>query len=85
MIEKKYEDYPFKERLNHLIFSAHKVQGLTCRQICSQTGISYSSFIYFKNGYYLPGAKTLIKLADYFGVSTDYLLGREGYELEDEK
>ena len=40
---------------------------------------------YYKSGKTLPGAEILLKLADYFGVSTDYLLGREGYELEDEK
>ena len=85
MTEKKYEDHPFRERLNHLMFSAHKVQGLTYKEIAQDLGISQSAMAYYKSGKTLPGAETLIRLADYFGVSTDYLLGREGYELEDEK
>lgn len=85
MTEKKYEDYPFKERINHLMFSAHKVQGLTNKEIAQDLGISQSAMAYYKSGKTLPGAEHLIKLADYFGVSTDYLLGREGYEIEVER
>ena len=31
----------------------------------------------WKNGKYKPGTDALVKIADYFGVSVDYLLGRE--------
>ena len=82
MTEKKYEDHPFRERLNHLMFSAHKVQRLTNKEIAQDLGISQSAMQYYKSGKTLPGAEILLKLADYFGVSTDYLLGREGYEIE---
>ena len=85
MTEKKYEDHPFRERLNHLMFSAHKVQGLTYTKIAQDLGISQSAMAYYKSGKTLPCAEHLIKLADYFGVSTDYLLGREGYEIEVER
>ena len=85
MTEKKYEDHPFRERFNHLIFSAHKVQGLTNKEIAQDLGISQSAMAYYKSGKTLPGAEILLKLADYFGVSTDYLLGREGYEIEVER
>ena len=85
MKEKKYEDHPFRERLNRLMFSAYKVQGLTYTKIAQDLGICWSTMQYYKSGKTLPGAEILLKLADYFGVSTDYLLGREGYELEDEK
>ena len=84
MTEKKYEDHPFRERLNHLMFSAHKVQGLTNKEIAQDLGISQSAMAYYKSGKTLP-AEILLKLADYFGVSTDYLLGREGYEIEVER
>ena len=85
MIEKKYEDHPFRERLNHLMFSAHKVQGLTYKEIAQDLGISQSAMAYYKSGKTLPGAEILLKLADYFGVSADYLLGREGYEIGEEQ
>lgn len=31
-----------------------------------------------------PTAKNLERVADYFGVSTDYLIGRNAYEVSDE-
>lgn len=83
MIEKKYENHLFRERFNRLIFSAHKVQGLTNKKIAQDLGISWSAMAYYKSGKTLPATEVLIRIADYFGVSTDYLLGREGYELGD--
>lgn len=83
--EYKHRDHPFRERIRSLMFSAQEVQGLTCEQIAKDVGISINAIACYRAGAYLPGAEHLLKLADYFGVSTDYLLGREGYELEDEK
>lgn len=74
--------YEFSERLRKLLFSAHKVQGLSDLQISQQLKISRSAIAGYKNGSVIPNAKNLLKIADYFGVSTDYLLGREGYEIE---
>jgi len=33
---------------------------------------------------FMPNVSTLLRLADYFGVSTDYLLGRESSMPDDE-
>ena len=83
--ENKYRDHPFRERLRSLMFSANQVQGLTCEQIAKDVGISINAIACYRAGTYLPGSEHLIKLADYFGVSTDYLRGREGYETEENK
>ena len=80
--QNKYRDHPFRERLRSLMFSAKEIQGLTCTQIADDLGISVNAIACYRAGTYLPGAELLLKLADYFGVSTDYLLGREGYEIE---
>lgn len=84
-IEKKYREHPFCERLRGLMFSAYTVQGLSYRRMAEEMDISYSMVNDYRAGICLPGAENLLKLADYFGVSTDYLLGREGYELEEKK
>lgn len=84
MSDKKYKDHPFCQRLNDLLFSAHKLQGLTAKDIADDMGIAQQAMSFYKTGHCLPGTENLLKLADYFGVSTDYLLGREGYELEDD-
>ena len=71
--------YEFADRLCQLMDSAHKVQGLSDLQISQQSKISRSTIAVYKNGSVIPNAKNLLKIADYFGVSTDYLLGREDY------
>jgi len=43
-------------------------------------GLSSSMVTRWKEGYH-PAQRTLIKLADYFGVSTDYLLGYTGERM----
>lgn len=85
MAEYRYRDTPFCQRLRGLIFSANEVQGLSDGQIAADIGIPNANLSKYKLGVALPSAQRLIKLADYFGVSTDYLLGREGYELEEER
>ena len=82
---KKYYSHPFRERLSRLMFSAFTVQGLTYGEMTQEAGIRRSTMNSYREGVCLPGAENLLKLADYFGVSTDYLLGREGYELEEKK
>ena len=65
--------------------AAFTVQGLTYGEMTQEAGIRRSTMNSYRKGVCLPGAENLLRLADYFGVSTDYLLGREDYELEDEK
>lgn len=65
---------PFKERLKELI--DEKCDG---KQIvlARGTGLAHSVISsYFVRGS-IPSADQLVKLADFFGCSTDYLLGRE--------
>lgn len=44
---------------------------------CEAAGISYSTYQNYETGKRLPTAEILIKIADFYGVTTDYLLGRE--------
>ena len=47
------------------------------RDIADQLHIDRSTYSYYERGKTNPPLDILIKLADYFGVTTDYLLGRE--------
>ena len=40
-------------------------------------GVSRYSLIKYENGDMMPSAQTLIDIADFYGVSVDYILGRE--------
>ena len=61
----------FSDRVKEL----RKSKGLTQRQVANALGITERSYQRYEaeNN---PNNETLIKLADYFDVSTDYLLGR---------
>ena len=51
-----------------------KMDGSTVYRVSKETGISASTFTDWKNGRSVPKADKLKKIADYFGVSLDYLM-----------
>ena len=63
----------FVERLNELIENSGKQQ----KDICKDLGIYKQKFSRWKLGTTKPDFDELIKLAKYFNVTTDYLLGLE--------
>lgn len=65
----------FQERLTE----QRKLNGLTQRQIADFLGMAQPSYIRYENGSAEPNLENLVKLADYFDVSVDYLLGRKEY------
>ncbi len=60
-------------KLKELRSATNKTQA----DIASYLGISRASYSHFENDRNEPDNITLCKLADYFNVTTDYLLGRE--------
>lgn len=64
--------------------------GVTAYKVSKATGIAGSTFTDWKNGRSVPKQDKLQKIADYFGVSIDYLMtgeekeGGEKYYLNDE-
>ena len=59
------------------IFSLMSERGISAKELSEKTGISSGNISDWKSGRSTPKGETLIKIADYFGVSVDYLLGRE--------
>lgn len=59
---------------------------ITQEQLGNAIGVSKMAISYFEKGKKSPGRESLEKIADYFGVTTDYLLGRsEDPELNEEE
>lgn len=59
---------------------------ITQEQLGNAIGVSKMAVSYFEKGKKAPGRETLEKIADYFNVTTDYLLGRsEDPELNEEE
>ncbi len=63
----------FCERLNEL----RKAEKLTQRDMAEKLNIVQPSYIRYENGTAEPSQETLIKIAEIFDVSVDYLLGRK--------
>ena len=55
-------------------------RGVTAYKVAKATGISTGSMTDWKKGRSAPKVDKLQKIADYFGVSVDYLLGKEPKE-----
>ncbi|MEK4695567.1 helix-turn-helix domain-containing protein [Bacillus sp. FSL M8-0063] len=49
---------------------------ITQEQLGNAIGVSKMAISYFEKGKKSPGRESIEKIADYFGVTTDYLLGR---------
>ena len=60
------------ERLQEL----RKEKKVTQQAVANYLGINARTYQYYEGNDHRPDYETLIKLADYFEVTTDYLLGR---------
>lgn len=65
----------FSQRLKEL----REEKGLTQAKLAEEIGVTPQNISYFEKGRE-PSYDILIKLADFFGVTTDYLIGRTGYK-----
>lgn len=62
-----------------------KERGVNASKVSSATGIATSTFSAWKKGDYTPKTQKLKKIADYFGVSLQYLMtgyAEERYEAD---
>ena len=62
--------------LSERLFALRKKAGITQEEASERSGIHYRSYRRYESGEREPSASTLGVLADLYGVSTDYLLGR---------
>ncbi|MEA5003815.1 MAG: helix-turn-helix transcriptional regulator [Christensenella sp.] len=62
----------FIERLNELL----KEKGVSAHKMSLELGLGKNAYTHWRDRGNLPSGDVLDKIADYFEVSTDYLLGR---------
>lgn len=65
----------FSQKLAEL----RKEKGLSQAKAAADLGVDPSTVAKYETGDRVPDVFMLIKIADYFDVSTDYLLGRKEY------
>ena len=67
------------ERLREL----REHRGLSQTDVANDLHISRQSYNFYENGQREPNQEMLLKLADYYNVTTDYLLGRSNSPLSE--
>lgn len=65
----------FAERLLEL----RKERDISQAKLARSVGVSCSLICYWETDRAEPTANNIVRIADFFGVSTDYLLGRKDY------
>ncbi len=65
----------FQEKL----IESRKQQNMTQREVARRLGITQASYVRYELGTSEPKLVNLVKLAEIFDVSVDYLLGRKDY------
>ncbi len=63
--------------IQHTIKSLRKEHNLTIKQLADKVGVNKSAISFWESGTNEPKACYIIKLAEVFNVSCDYLLGLE--------
>lgn len=69
----------FSKRIKYL----RQTRDLTQVQLAVKLGVAKQSISNWENDNIMPSVEMLEKIADFFSVSTDYLLGREKRKNED--
>ena len=62
----------FAERLQE----ERQKKGATQKEMAELLGVKLRAYQYYESGQHNPTLDSLVALADYFDVTTDYLLGR---------
>ena len=57
-------------------------RGIYQKQLADDLQVSVATISNYENGRHIPDPVTLCKIADFFGVTTDYLLGRTNLRYE---
>lgn len=71
-----------KEIVERILKMASK-SGKMDKEIINATGLSQTALSEWRNGRAYPSTNAIIKLAEYFNVSTDYLLNGKEFEITD--
>lgn len=62
------------------LYELRKEKRLSIRSLAKKVGVSPTSIVRYENSECEPNFNNLEKMADLFGVSIDYLLGRVDYD-----
>lgn len=62
-----------------ILTNLREEKGVYQKELAACLNVSIATISNYENGVHHPDLDTLCRIADYFGVTTDYLLGRSSY------
>lgn len=65
--------------LSNVLRQLRESRGIGQKELADALNYSTSTVSNYENGVHFPNPDTLCALADYYGVTTDYLLGRKNH------
>lgn len=78
---RNFGEIMFTERFNELL----KSRGINAVTLAKEIGVPKSIVYEWRSGARDPSLENMLRVADYFGVSLEYLTGREDEETDIEK
>lgn len=63
-------------KFHEILKELRNEKGFTQKSVAEALGISKTCYAGYEQGYREPDFKMLVKIAEFFGVTTDFLLGR---------
>lgn len=71
--------------VGEILAKLRKERNLGQKELAAFLSLSTGTISNYENGVHSPDLNTLCKLAEYFGVTTDYLLNRTNYRYDPKK
>lgn len=65
----------------HRLTNLREEKGIYQKELAAYLNVSIGTISNYENGVHYPDLSTLCQIADYFEVTTDYLLGRSSYRF----
>ena len=65
------------------LMKLRKAKGISMKQAAAELGLPYTTYVNYEKNINDPGSDILVKLAIYYGVTVDYLLGYHPPKTED--
>ncbi len=67
-------------KFGELLASLRRERGILQKELAAYLNVTVATISNYEKGVHAPDYETLVKLADFFDVSTDYLLHRTEYK-----
>ena len=71
-----------KELFGKRLIETREKKGLSRKQAADELNIVPSTYLYYENGKRTPDLDTIDRIAEYYNVSVDYLMGRTNKPTE---